>query len=80
MRQPVALTTTCFKGRPMKLIDYRKLMGLSRAKAAAQLNTTGVTVYRYETGRIAPSAKAMTRIFAWSKGAVTANDLIGGTR
>ena len=62
----------------MKLIDYRKLMGLSRAKAAAQLNTTGTTLYRYETGRMAPSAKAITRIRTWSKGAATADDLVGG--
>lgn len=62
----------------MKLQDYRKLLGLSRAKAAAQLNTTGVTIYRYETGRMLPSTKAMTRIKHWSKGAVTADDLLGG--
>lgn len=62
----------------MKLIDYRKLMGLSRAKAAAQLNTTGVTLYRYETGRMAPSPKAMARIKHWSKGAVSADDLLKG--
>lgn len=64
----------------MKLIDYRKLMGLSRAKAAAQLNTTGVTIYRYETGRILPSVKASTRIRNWSKGAVTLEDLLGGNK
>lgn len=61
----------------MKLQDYRKLMGLSRAKAAAQLNTTGVTIYRYETGRIVPSVKAATKIIDWSKGAVTFVDLLG---
>lgn len=61
----------------MKLIDYRKLMGLSRAKAAAELNTTGVTIYRYETGRIQPSIKAINRIRKWSKEAVTANDMLG---
>jgi DNA-binding XRE family transcriptional regulator len=62
----------------MKLQDYRKLLGLSRAKAAAQLNTTGVTLYRYETGRMFPSIKACTRIRDWSKGAVTLDDLLGG--
>lgn len=61
----------------MKLIDYRKLMGLSRAKAAAQLGTTGPTIYRYETGRMLPSHKAAARIREWSKGAVTLDDLLG---
>ena len=60
----------------MKLQDYRKLLGLSRAKAAAQLNTTGVTLYRYETGRMFPSLKACSRIIKWSKGAVTWADLM----
>lgn len=64
----------------MKLIDYRKLMGLSRAKAAAQLGTTGVTIYRYESGRMLPSIKACTRIRDWSKGAVTLEDLVGVKR
>lgn len=62
----------------MKLQDYRKLLGLSRAKAAAQLSTTGVTIYRYETGRMLPSHKAAQRIRNWSKGAVTLDDLLGG--
>lgn len=61
----------------MKLQDYRKLLGLSRAKAASQLGTTGVTIYRYETGRMLPSIKAATRIREWSKGAVTLDDLLG---
>ena len=60
----------------MKLQDYRKLLGLSRAKAAAQLNTTGVTIFRYETGRLTPSVKAAQRIIDWSKGAVTWADLM----
>lgn len=60
----------------MKLIDYRKLMGLSRAKAAAQLNTTGVTIYRYESGRMSPSPKMALRIKGWSKGAVTLDELL----
>ena len=59
----------------MKLQDYRKLLGLSRAKAAAQLGTTGVTLYRYESGRMYPSLKAAKRIIDWSKGAVTWADL-----
>ena len=46
----------------MKLADYRKLLGLSRAKAAHQLGTTGVTIYRYEAGRMNPSPKAIARI------------------
>jgi transcriptional regulator with XRE-family HTH domain len=62
----------------MKLQDYRKLLGLSRAKVAAQLGTTGTTIYRYETGRMLPSVKAATRIREWSKGAVTLEDLVGG--
>ncbi len=62
----------------MKLKDYRKLMGLTRSKAAAQLGTTGATVYRWETGRMAPSVKSANRIQAWSRGAVTLNDLFGG--
>lgn len=60
----------------MKMQDYRKLLGLSRAKAAAQLNTTGTTIYRYERGMMYPSVEAAKRIQAWSKGAVTLADLL----
>jgi DNA-binding XRE family transcriptional regulator len=60
----------------MKLQDYRKLLGLSRAKVAAQLGTTGTTIYRYETGRMLPSVRAAKSIQDWSKGAVTMLDLL----
>ena len=63
----------------MTLQDYRKLAGLSRAKAAAALGVTSVTVYRWETGRVTPSVDAIRRIQVWSKGAVTANDLLSGS-
>lgn len=61
----------------MKLQDYRKLLGLSRAKAAAQLGTTGVTIYRWETGRMYPSVSVANRVVEWSKGAVRLEDLLG---
>lgn len=60
----------------MKLQDYRKLLGLSRAKAAAQLGTTGVTIWRWEAGRMTPTLKTCKRIIDWSKGAVTWADLM----
>lgn len=61
----------------MKLQDYRKLLGLSRAKAAAELGTTTTTIYRWETGRMYPSIEAAKRIREWTKGAVTLDDLLG---
>lgn len=62
----------------MKLKDYRKLAGLTRPAAAAALGVNTVTVWRWETGRVVPGAKVARRIMAWSKGAVTPNDFVGG--
>lgn len=61
----------------MKLKTYRKQQGLSRAKVAEALGVTGVTVWRWETGRMFPSAPVMKRIAKWSGGQVTPNDFVG---
>ena len=60
----------------MKLADYRKLLGLSRAAFARQVGTTGVTVYRWETGRMAASPDSIRAVSVATKGAVNANDLL----
>lgn len=60
----------------MKLADYRKLLGLSRAAFARQVGTTGVTVYRWETGRMAASPASIRAVWAATQGAVTADELL----
>ena len=63
----------------MKLKTYRKQLGLSREKVAAALGVTGVTVWRWETGRMVPSPPVLKKIAKWSAGAVTPNDFMGVT-
>lgn len=60
----------------MLLKDYRKLLGLSRAKMAEKIGTTGPTVYRWETGRMVPNPTSMRAIRTATQGAVTADDLL----
>jgi DNA-binding XRE family transcriptional regulator len=61
----------------MKLKDYRiKVAKLSRAKAAEQLGLTGNTIWRIEAGRQIPKPANMIAITRWSKGQVTADDLL----
>lgn len=60
----------------MRLQDYRKLVGLSRAAMAARIGTTGVTIYRWETGRMAPSPAAIQRVRTATHNAVTADDML----
>jgi DNA-binding transcriptional regulator YiaG len=60
----------------MKLADYRKLVGLSRAAFAARVGTTGVTVYRWESGRMAASPANIRAVWAATQGAVSADDML----
>jgi DNA-binding XRE family transcriptional regulator len=58
----------------MKLQEYRKLRGLSRAAFGKLVGANWVTVYRWETGRSMPKPAMIQRIWANTQGAVTADD------
>jgi DNA-binding XRE family transcriptional regulator len=58
----------------MKLQDYRKLRGISRAKFGQLVGATGIQVWRWETGRCMPKPAMIQRIWANTQGAVTADD------
>ena len=58
----------------MKLKEYRKLRGLSRAKFGVLVQASGLTVWRWETGRSMPEPSKITLIKEVTKGAVTADD------
>lgn len=58
----------------MKLADYRKLKGYSRAKLGELLLVTGVTVWRWETGRSIPKPLMIRAIAHHTQGAVSADD------
>ena len=60
----------------MLLLNYRKLRKLTRAAAGKQLGVSGVTIYRWETGRQMPRRDDLQRISEWSAGAVQANDFV----
>jgi len=59
-----------------KIREYRKLIGLSQEEFAKALNVRKGTISRLETGSRTPSVALVTRICEFSKGALTANDLI----
>ncbi len=58
----------------MKLIEYRKLRGLTRARFGQLVGATGVSVWRWETGRALPKPETAEAIRAGTGGAVTADD------
>jgi transcriptional regulator with XRE-family HTH domain len=60
----------------MKLKDYRNSQALSRAKAAEQLKVHDVQLWRWETGRSVPTPENILAIIKWSRGAVTAEELL----
>lgn len=64
----------------MLLKDYRKLRNLTRAKAGEQLGVSGVSIYRWETGRQMPRREDLLNISKWSDGAVQANDFVNITK
>ena len=64
----------------MKLKDYRALIKISRAKAGAALGVTGLSIWRWETGRCMPGGEMLAKIKTWSKGAVTADDVLSVVR
>ena len=59
----------------MKLLDYRKQQQLSRAKVGAALGVSGITVWRWETGRCRPNYDTARRIINWSGGAITFDEI-----
>lgn len=58
----------------MKLQDYRKLRGISRARFGALVGITGIQIWRIETGRSFPTPPNIKKIWIETGGAVTAND------
>ncbi len=58
----------------MKLKEYRKLRGLSRAKFGKLIGVSGLQVWRYETGRTMPKPEVVQAIAGATQGAVTAQD------
>lgn len=60
----------------MKLIQYRKLKQLSRARAAQELGVNESTYWRWEKAITTPRPSDILKIFHWSSGAVSANDFI----
>lgn len=60
----------------MKLKDYRKLMNLTREQAGAQIGVSGITVWRWESGVSMPGPDMLIKIKAWSRDAVTADDVL----
>ena len=60
----------------MLLQDYRNSLKLSREKAGKALGVSGITVWRWETGRSMPEKPQLQKIAKWSKGKVTANDML----
>jgi transcriptional regulator with XRE-family HTH domain len=60
----------------MLLKDYRKLARLTRQQTGDALGVTGITIWRWETGRAMPGTETLLKIKEWSKGAVTADDVL----
>ena len=60
----------------MKLKDYRTLVGFTREEMGARLGVSGITVWRWETGRATPRPAMIRKIAASTAGAVTASDLL----
>lgn len=61
----------------MKLLHYRILSGKTRAEAAAELDVSVPTYWKWETGKAVPCPSNIREIVKWSAGAVTAADLVG---
>lgn len=61
----------------MFLQDYRiNVAKVSRRKAGAELGVHEITLWRYERGLTMPNKNICRRISEWSKGNVTASDLM----
>ncbi len=58
----------------MKLADWRRSIGWSQPRLAAELQCAVSTVARYENGNRRPEEDALQRIFEISSGQVTPND------
>lgn len=61
----------------MQLLRFRtRVAKVSRASAGQALGVTGITVWRWETGRSIPTPPALKAIDSWSGGKVKPNDFI----
>jgi transcriptional regulator with XRE-family HTH domain len=67
------------QGDFMTLKQFRELRGLRSGDAARELGVTYVQYWRWENGKTIPEPHNMRKISEWSKGAVSANDLVGGS-
>jgi len=54
---------------------YREVHGIILIDAAVALGTTAAQLSRIENGRSNPSVSLMRRIYEWSEGEVTPNDM-----
>ena len=59
----------------MRLIDYRMKQGIDRRVAAQQIGVDHCTFWRWETGRVLPTAAHVKKISDWSGGRVKFRDL-----
>ena len=58
----------------MQMLDYLKKRGLSKYKAAKELEIQWTTLWRWTTGRSTPTPQMMQKVNEWSGGKVTPND------
>ena len=60
----------------MDLEEFMKKEKMTLQKAADDLGTTKAAVCRYRLGTRMPNALMIRKIVAWSKGEITAKDII----
>lgn len=75
----LCLNAKCHSGMvlTMRLIDYRKKLGLTQAELAGILGLSQAAVARYEAGKRLPQRDELERIYRGTNGEVTANDFAG---
>lgn len=60
----------------MELRAYRKLHGISLNEMGQRIGVTGVTVHRWEVGKVRPGLNAIEAIQRATDGAVSAADFL----
>ena len=59
----------------MKLIEYRKKENKTQQEIADDLNVSQGVYQKWETGETIPTKENMQKIFIYTNGEVTANDI-----
>lgn len=62
----------------MRLVDWRKAMGMTQTEFGGLVGVGFVTVSRWERGDRIPSPKFQRFVLIVTEGAVTPNDWVGG--